>query len=59
MKKDTKIKMITFMGEGVVEVQYTQLVGDNSRGKFRVDLSEKEYYNITKNHNIEQHFDNK
>ena len=57
MTKETKIKMITFMGKGVVEVQYTQLVGENSRGRFRIEISEDEYYDITKNHKLEQYFD--
>jgi len=59
MSKETKIKMITFMGDNIVEIPYTQLVGERSRGRFRVELTEHEYYDITKNHLIEQYFDEK
>lgn len=58
MNKETKIKIITFLGNGKVEIQYNQTVGDNSHGQFRVDISEKKYFELTRKGKLEQYFNN-
>ena len=47
------------MGDGNVEIQYQQTVGENAHGKFRVDISEKEYFKLSRAGKLEQYFDEK
>jgi len=45
MKKETKISATVF-SEFEVEIQYTQLVGENSRAKFKVCIPRDEYFRM-------------
>ena len=56
-KGEVKIKVITFMGNGLVEVQYMKEMGENSHGRFRVEIPEVEYFKLSKSNRLEQYFD--
>ena len=55
-KGEVKIKVITFLGDGRVEVQYIKEMGGNSHGKFRVDIPEVDYFKLTRSNRLEQYF---
>jgi len=58
MKKDTKIKSTNFSGKNdTVEILFSQLVGENSRANFRINMDENTYFRLYKNKELEKYLD--
>ena len=58
MKKETKISA-TVYSELEVEIQYTQLVGENSRAKFKVCIPRSEYFRMYDHNQLVDYLENR